>query len=230
MKPIQSLFSRVGVLLAVLPVMSVVGVVSTPSSAFAATSGPGASGGSGTSGAAPAETASLSVLPDDGGSRFELSALSNGGFFFNGSGSLGFVAVGAAIQIVPSLQLAVDAAYLNLHAFGESTWAIGALVGPVLNFPFKSDLRDAFFVSAKYGGGVLGGTEITSGTDNSKGVLDFSIGKRFKITEHISYTPEFGFSDVLGGGNSTYSDATQSYTSSSATAFRVVLFAFSAFF
>jgi hypothetical protein len=150
--------------------------------------------------------------------------LSNGSFFFNGSGSFGFAAAGASVQIIPGLQLSLDVGYLTVHAYSANTWAFGALAGPVVNFPFEQDLRNAFFASAKYGAGVIGGTYITSGSDNSRGILDFSIGKRFKIFEHVSYTPEIGFSDVLGGGDS--SDPT---SSSSSTAFRVVFFGLSIF-
>jgi hypothetical protein len=172
-----------------------------------------------------ADTGVKSVTTDDVGSRFEFSAQSNGAFFFNGDGSFGIGAVGASVQVIDGLQVAMTVVYLRAQASGENVWALGALVGPVINFPFEKDLRSAFFGSVKYGFGLTGNSyssrysSSSSDTDNSRGVLDFSVGKRFKLFEHLSYTPEFGYSRVLGGK----SDSTP-------TLFRVVLFGFSVFF
>jgi hypothetical protein len=160
-------------------------------------------------------------------SRFEFSALSSGSYFFNGDGSFGYLGAGISYHIIPGLQLSATAAYLRVSVNGTSgasnytTWAFGALVGPVINFPFEWDLRDAFFASARYGGGVYGDNNTsvsTTSTDTSRGMLDFSIGKRFRIFEQLSYTPTLGLSKVLS--SSGYNNAL----------YRVVPLGFSLFF
>ena len=133
--------------------------------------------------------------------KFEISALSNAGLILTKDVSVGFLMGGVAYELIPGLQLGVSGAYFRVGYKDSNVWGLAALVGPIVNFPFQADIRDAFYASFKYGGGVAGGTDISSKSDSSRGAYSISVGKRFQFTQHLSYTPEVGVFKVLDSKN-----------------------------
>lgn len=128
--------------------------------------------------------------------KFEIWAASNGNFFFLDSYSLSVVLAGVSYSVTKDIQIGAiglysQAAYKDLI----NGWALGLMVGPVVNFPFGEDIRNAAFLGARIG---LGAKASTGSESESKLLYAFSLGKRFKISDHISYSPEVGVMKILG--------------------------------
>lgn len=102
----------------------------------------------------------------------------------------------------PMLQLGgeIDFHYTTNGDVSGTRFAL--LVGPTVNFGPK-DLRDAFFAEARLGVAVDNGALFVPGGD-SRGLFAWKVGggKRFRITDSVSYIPSFYISGTAGDGAS----------------------------
>lgn len=106
-------------------------------------------------------------------------------------------AIEYSFKLHPNLQLSTELAFDYSSQSNQSSSVFYALAGPTLNIPIQSDdLMDAFFVTPEAGIAIGDSSRARSQT---KFAYKLMVGKRFKLTDHISYRPElylFKMSDV----------------------------------
>jgi hypothetical protein len=134
--------------------------------------------------------------------KLELSAMSNGGIFFSDETSVAFLMGGAAYEVTPGLQLGVTGLYTRIGYDDGNYWGYAVLIGPTVNYPV-ADLRNAFYLTFKYGGGQVGGTAVSGASDTSRGMWNASLGKRFQLSQTLAYVPEVGVFKVVDAKHET---------------------------
>jgi hypothetical protein len=145
-------------------------------------------------------------------SRHEITASTNGGLYFDSKVLdekflSAWVSGGYHYSLLPWLQLGGQTSLSLVHSPAHTEVGTSLLLGPTFNFPFESDLRDAFYLR------VLGGTKRanvavyegnTMSTDSKyRAAMEVSIGKRFQITESLSYNPHVTATRVFVKGERT---------------------------
>jgi hypothetical protein len=140
-------------------------------------------------GAFAASTGVFPKLEVSGGGG--VSSVISGSTTINATGTVNYlVGSGVGVFIQPNYQ------FVNSNSVSSSTFS--GLIGPQYNFMNSEDIRDDFYVQ----GGI--GLALSSAANSQTSFeFGFEVGKRFQITESISWKPNLTLVALTNVGGQT---------------------------